>query len=60
LSKNIIIFSFGLAIVFLIGFIILTNYSLFSEGWFVGLGLILATTILGVLIAYKKIRNKFS
>jgi len=37
----------------------MTNFALFSEGWFVGIGIVLSTIILGIIISLKKIKNKF-
>jgi len=59
LSKNIVIFSLIAVIVFLMGVILLTNFALFSEGWVVGLGIIISTIVSGIVISLKKIKNKF-
>ncbi len=59
MSKNIVIFSLILVVIFLVGVILLTNFALFSEGWFVGLGIVFSTIISGIVISLKKIKNKF-
>lgn len=59
MSKNIVIFSLIIVIVFLVGVILLTNSSLFSEPWFIGLVIIISTIVSGIIISVKKIKNKF-
>lgn len=59
MSKNIVIFSLITVVIFLVGVILLTNFALFSEGWLVGLGIVLSTIISGIVISLKKIKNKF-
>lgn len=59
MSKNIVIFSLTLVIIFLVGVILLTNFSLFSEPWFIGLGIVISTIVSGIIISVKKIKNRF-
>ena len=58
MNKNIIITYLIIVIVGLMGFIIITSFDLFSEVWFIGLGIILIGIVVGGVIAYFKIVRK--
>jgi len=55
MNKNIIITYLIIAIAILVGYIILTNYVWFSEGWLIGLGIIAIGIGTGAILAYFKI-----
>jgi len=55
MNKNIVITYLIIVIVILVGSAITSNYQWFSEGWLVGLGLILAGIATAVILAYFKI-----
>ena len=57
MNKNIVITYLGIVIAVLIGFIMITNFDLFSEGWLISLAVILVATAIGIGFAYFKIKK---
>jgi len=53
-----VIFSLSFVIIILIGIIAITNFSIFSREWLIGMGITIAGIIGIIIIAYKKIQNK--
>ncbi|WP_182128345.1 hypothetical protein [Nitrosopumilus sp. b3] len=57
MSKNLIISSLVIVIAILVGILIMTNYSWFSQEWLIGLGVVaVGSSVEGILI-YLKIRK---
>ena len=57
MNKNIVITYLGIVIAVLIGFIMITNFDLFSEGWLISLAVILVAIAIGIGFAYFKIKK---
>jgi len=57
MSKNLIICVLAIVIAVLIGFLILTNYDLFSQEWLIGLGIIIGSLVSLGLLLYLKIKK---
>lgn len=57
MSKNLIISSLVLVIAILVGVLILTNYSWFSQEWLIGLGIVVVGSVVEGFLIYLKIRK---
>lgn len=57
MNKNIVIAYLVIVIVVLVGFIMISNYELFSEEWGISLVVILGAIGVGIGIAFFKIRK---
>lgn len=55
MNKNIVIAFLIIVITILVGAIVISNFSFFSEGWFVGLGMILGGVGTAAILTYLKI-----
>lgn len=57
MNKNFLIVYLVIVIVVLVGFIMISNYSIFSEEWLIWLGVILGAIGAGIGIAFLKLRK---
>lgn len=57
MSKNLTIAALVLVISSLIGILIITNYPWFSEGWLIGLAILIGSFAAAGLLAYIKIKR---
>ena len=55
--KNLIISGLVIVIAFLIGIIIVTNYNWFSQGWLIGLAMIIGSIVGAAILIYFKRRG---
>lgn len=58
MNKNIVIIILAIIVVFLIGIIMVTNYSWFSDEWNIGFIMVVGSLGGGGLFFYMKIREK--
>lgn len=58
MSKNIIIISLVVIISILIGVVLITNSTWFSQEWLIGLGTVIGSAVAGGLVGYYKIKNR--
>lgn len=57
MSKNLIISSLVIVIAILVGILIMTNYSWFSQEWLIGLGVVVIGSAVEGILIYLKIRK---
>ncbi|MBT8251212.1 MAG: hypothetical protein KJO99_00045 [Nitrosopumilus sp.] len=57
MSKNLIISSLVIVIAILVGILIMTNYSWFSQEWLIGLGVVAVGSAVEGILIYLKIRK---
>ncbi|MDH3192212.1 MAG: hypothetical protein OEM18_05955 [Nitrosopumilus sp.] len=55
--KNLIISGLVIVIAFLIGIVIVTNYNWFSQGWLIGLAMIIGSIAGAAILIYFKRRG---
>ena len=57
MAKNLIISSLVIVIAVLVGILILTNYSWFSQEWLIGLSVVIGGVVAEGILIYSKIRK---
>ncbi|AJW70810.1 hypothetical protein [Nitrosopumilus adriaticus] len=57
MSKNLIISSLVIVIAILVGILIMTNYSWFTQEWLIGLGVVVVGSSVEGILIYLKIRK---